>query len=148
MNLVRRFKNDWDPFDLITDLQSDLNRVFSRSLSRRVWDGDLNPAVDIREEADQYVFSADLPGMHKDDFKVTVENNTLTLQGERKQVKETKDKGYYLTERVYGSFCRSFNLPSEVQPEKIKASYKDGVLEVILPKSENARPKQITVDVK
>jgi HSP20 family protein len=93
---------------------------------------------------------ADLPGLKKEEFSISVEGSQLTLKGERKQEKESgnPEKGYYYSERTYGTFLRSFEFPTEIQAEKVKAAYKDGVLEVTLPKSENAKPKQINVEVK
>ncbi len=106
------------------------------------------PRVDIVEEKNAYRLHADLPGMSKDDIKVSVENGVLTLSGERKaEKKERKDDSYEYFERSYGSFTRSFNLPEHVDANAIKAGYHDGVLELELPKTEKALPKQIEVKV-
>jgi HSP20 family protein len=126
-----------------------LNRAFDLRFedadreSLGVW----NPPVDIIEGKDGLVLKAELPGMDKKDIEVRVENNVLTLQGERKRESETKEDGYYRCERAYGTFSRSFSLPTAVDTSKIGAEYKDGVLSVSLPKAEEAKPKQIDVKV-
>jgi len=106
------------------------------------------PAVDIAEHDDQYLVKVELPGVNKDEVKLTLENNILTIRGEKKQEKETKKENYHRVERSYGSFQRSFTLPAAVKADKIDASYKDGILTVALPKAEEAKPKQIEVKVK
>lgn len=152
MNLIKKpLQNHdvWDPFDLLTDLQTDLNRSFGRSLSKhRDWTNGFNPEVDIQETENDYRIHADLPGMKKEDFDIQVEGNLVTLRGERKDEKEEKKKGKWYSERFYGSFSRSIQLPTDVQLDQVKANYKDGVLDVVLPKSESAKPKQINVEVK
>jgi len=106
-----------------------------------------SPAVDIREREDAYLVEVELPGLTKDDVKITMENNILTIQGEKKHEKEEKRGDYHRTERVYGSFQRSFTLPSSVKNDKIEAQYKNGILTVSLPKVEEAKPKAIEVKV-
>jgi HSP20 family protein len=106
------------------------------------------PAVDIAEHDNEYSVKVELPGVNKDDVKLTFENNILTIRGEKKQEKETKKENYHRVERSYGSFQRSFTLPAAVKADKIDASYKDGILTVSLPKAEEAKPKQIEVKVK
>jgi HSP20 family protein len=106
------------------------------------------PAVDIAEHDDEYLVKVELPGVNKDEVKLTLENNILTIRGEKKQEKETKKENYHRVERSYGSFQRSFTLPAAVKSDKIDASYKDGILSVSLPKAEEAKPKQIEVKVK
>jgi HSP20 family protein len=106
-----------------------------------------SPAVDIREHEDAYLVEVELPGLTKDDVKITMENNILTIQGEKKHEKEEKRGDYHRTERVYGSFQRSFTLPSSVKNDKIEAQYKNGILTVTLPKVEEAKPKAIEVKV-
>lgn len=149
MELIRKNKDLWDPLDLITDLQSDLNRAFNRSLSRGGnWGSSFEPSVEIREDENHFVVHADVPGLEKKDIQVMVEGRSLILKGERKQEKESKTKGYHYSERFYGSFMRALELPTEIDAAKIKAAYQNGVLEVTLPKSENAKPKQIDIEVK
>jgi HSP20 family protein len=112
--------------------------------SQSVW----SPRVDIVEDKDAYRLHADLPGLAREDVKVTVENGVLTLSGERKAEKrEKKGEGYEYYERTYGSFSRSFRLPDNVDPAGVKASHKNGVLELTLPKREEAKPKAIEVKV-
>ena len=150
MNLIKRHFDPLDPFEMLTDLQSDLNHVFNRSLTNRHWAKAFDPNIEVKENADHFALHADLPGLKREDFTISVEGNSLTVKGERKQEKESNEpkKGYYYSERTYGSFSRSFEFPTEIQADKAKASYRDGVLEIVLPKSENAKPKQITVEVK
>jgi HSP20 family protein len=141
MNLTR-----WDPFRDLVALQDRVNRAFLDPLTRA---GDLAggwfPPVDIHEENDRVVLRAEVPGVNRDDIEVHVENGTITLRGEKKQEKEVDGDGAVRVERYYGSFSRSFVLPTTIDPEKIKATCKDGVLEVVLPKAEEARPKRIKV---
>jgi len=106
------------------------------------------PVVDIAEHDDDYVVKVELPGINKDDVKITLENNVLTIRGEKKQEKESKKENFHRIERSYGSFQRSFTLPMTVKNDKIDASYKDGILTIALPKAEEAKPKQIEVKVK
>jgi HSP20 family protein len=106
------------------------------------------PVVDIAEHDDQYVVKVELPGVNKEDVKITLESNILTIRGDKKQEKETKNENYHRIERSYGSFQRSFTLPTTVKNEKIDAVYKDGILSILLPKAEEAKPKRIEVKVK
>ncbi len=108
----------------------------------------LTPAVDIAEQEHAYVVKAELPGVSKDDVKITVESNILTIHGEKKQEETVKGDNYQRVERSYGSFQRSFKLPETVKTDMIDAIYKDGILTVTLPKAEEAKPKQIEVKVK
>ena len=105
------------------------------------------PALDVIEEKDQYVLKADLPGINKEDIKVSVENGVLTIEGERKSEVEHKDKHVHRVERSYGRFVRSLNLGTAVDNSKIRANYKDGVLMLHVPKSEAAKPKAIDIHV-
>jgi len=108
----------------------------------------LTPAVDVVENENDIQVKVELPGVSKDDVKITMQDNILTIRGEKKQEKETKNSEYHRVERSYGSFQRSFTLPTNVNHDKIDASYNDGVLKVTLPKAEEAKPKQIEVKVK
>jgi len=149
MDLVRyEPRSIWDPFTDLLDLRNEMNRLFDTFFGR----GEKNqrgwyPAVDIYEEKDRYIVKAELPGMKQEDIKLSIVNNTLTLRGERKAEHEHRRDGYHRVERAYGEFCRSFQLPAEVDADKIKAVYKDGILEVTIPKSEKAKPKEITIKV-
>jgi HSP20 family protein len=104
------------------------------------------PAVDIHETDDGFVIKAELPGVSKDDVSVDVHQNTLTLRGQRKHEAEVKQDKYHRVERSYGAFQRSFVLPTVVDQEKVQATFKDGVLELHLPKSETAKPKRIAIN--
>ena len=111
-------------------------------------EGHWSPAVDVTESPTEFAVKAELPGMKQEDIKVTLLDQNLTISGERKIEKEEKDKNYHRIERSYGSFQRSFHLPSRIDGAKIKAAYKDGILEVKLPKAVDAREKEIAVEVK
>ena len=147
MTLVR-----WDPFRELEDMSERLNRVFSRPSLRNSGKENLTvadwmPTVDISETDGEYLIKAELPEVKKEDVKVTVENGVLTLQGERRQEKEEKGKKFHRVERLYGSFVRSFSLPESVDESGVKAEYKEGVLNLHLPKSEKVKPKAIDVKV-
>lgn len=106
------------------------------------------PAVDVTEHENAYEVKVELPGVNKDDVKITMQDDILTIRGEKKQEKESKNSSYHRIERSYGSFQRSFTLPTSVKHDQIDASYKDGILTIALPKAEEAKPKQIEVKVK
>lgn len=146
----------WEPFRDMVGIQERMNRLFDeafrgtpRAGSEDDWalGGSWAPAVDIYEQGGDIVLKAELPGVDPKNADIRVENNTLTLRGERKLDNEIKRENYHRVERAYGTFSRSFTLPSVVDTDKIKAEYKDGVLLVTLPKREEAKPKQITVTV-
>jgi HSP20 family protein len=105
------------------------------------------PAVDLYEEKDDIVVKAELPGMEKDNIEVNLSGNRLTIKGEKKQEEEVKKEGYYRSERSYGSFLRTLELPTEVQTDKVKAAFKNGILEIHLPKTEEAKKKETKVNV-
>jgi len=140
----------WDPFRDLNLLQDRMNRLFDDA--GRGWRADepaatttWSPAVDIFETEGEIIVKAELPGMERKDISLHLENNVLSLRGERKFEKETKDENYHRIERSYGAFSRSFSIPATVDEEKIRAEYKDGVLNIVLPKKEQARPKQIKI---
>ena len=141
----------WDPFKDLMTLQDRMNRLFEDSIrGARESDGGLtsaawSPAVDIFETENEVILKAELPGVDQKSIDIHVENNTLTLRGERKLEKETKQENYHRIERAYGSFFRSFTLPGTIDQEKIHAGYQDGVLTVQMPKREETKPKQIKV---
>jgi HSP20 family protein len=143
----------WDPFRDLVTLQDRMNRLFEESV-RNVRPGDealssalWSPAVDIYETDEEVVVKAELPEVNQKDIDIQVENNTLTLRGERKFVKDVKRENFHRVERAYGAFSRSFTLPSTVDQEKIRADYKDGILKISMPKREETKPKQIKVQV-
>jgi HSP20 family protein len=140
----------WDPFSDMIQFRDEVGRWFDalekRSEGKRttVW----APDVDIKETDKDIQLRADLPGMKKEDIDISVDEDQLVIKGERKFEKEEKDKDFVRVERSYGSFYRSFNIGVPVKSDQIKASYKDGVLEVVLPKTEAKKPKKIEVEVK
>jgi HSP20 family protein len=142
----------WDPFRELEEVSDRLNRMFARPAVRAngketMIVADWTPTVDISETDGEYQIKAEIPDVRKEDVKVTLEDGVLTIQGERKQEKEEKGKKYHRIERSYGSFVRSFSLPDVIDEEKVKAEFKDGVLNLHLPKSEKAKPKAIEVKV-
>ena len=141
----------YDPFQEPADFsigfrsfQDAVSRMLSEPRSQRPW----TPAVDILETDNELIIKADLPDVDMKDIHVDIENGTLALKGERKFEQEEKDLGYHRMERSYGSFARYFSLPDTVEPDKVKADYKNGVLTVSLPKKEIAKPRSIKVQVR
>jgi HSP20 family protein len=142
----------WRPFRGMVSIQDEMNKLFDdffgRPLVRTEWtEGVWSPTVDVSEDKDNVIIKAEMPGVSKDDVRISVQDNVLTLKGEKKQEKEENDKNYHRIERSYGSFCRSFQLPTTVKTDKIKASYKGGVLSVTLPKTEEVKPKEIPIGI-
>ena len=142
-----------DPFRELASMQDRINRIFGDVYNRRSDDdlmlrGDWIPAVDIFEnEQGEIVMKAELPGLTKEDIDLRVENNTLTIRGERKRSQEIQEERYHRVERIYGAFTRSFSLPATVDATRVTADYRDGVLSVVLPVREEAKPRQIQVKV-
>jgi HSP20 family protein len=148
MNLIK-----WDPFRELDDVSSRLNRIFGRLPSRSTSDNEMlavadwMPSVDISETDAAYLIKGEIPGVNKEDVKVTIQDGMLTIQGERKQEKEEKNKKFHRVECSYGNFMRSFRVPDDADESGVKAEFKDGMLNVTLPKSEKAKPKSINVSV-
>ncbi len=145
MSIVR-----YDPFRDLRTLQEEVNRLFSTNLTRAFDDegigrGAWAPSVDIYENKDQIVLEAELPGMNQEDFDLSVENNIITLRGERKFEKTDEADNYHRVERSYGAFTRSFTLPQTVSAEGATAEYNSGVLRVTLPKREETKARRIQV---
>jgi HSP20 family protein len=132
------------------DIQEEMNRLFNTVRTRDSEGSDMvwGPSVDISESEDEIVVVAEVPGMKKEDIHITIQDNVLTLKGEKKREIEEKEENYHRLERSFGSFERSFSLPSIIQAGQVKAGYKDGVLTITLPKAEEAKPKQIDIAVK
>lgn len=146
MNSVTR----WDPFHNASTLQEQVNRLFESSVRGRSDQAALStwaPPVDIYETENELVLKADLPDVNERDLDVQVENNMLTIRGERKFDQQIKEDNYLRIERTYGSFSRSFSLPSTINSEAIKAEYKNGVLRIELPKRAESKPKQVKITV-
>lgn len=143
----------WDPFKDLEDMERRLSTWFGRPLRRRNGEqealtvAEWSPLVDIEESEKEYLIKAEIPEMKKEDVKIAVQDDVLSISGERKSEKEEKGKKYHRVERSYGSFLRSFTLPDDADGTKITAEYKDGVLRLHLPKSEQATPKAIEVKV-
>jgi HSP20 family protein len=144
----------WSPLKELEDMEKRLSTIFGRPLvsgngeskeaiSVTQW----SPLVDITEDDKEYLVKAEIPEMKKEDIKINVHDDVLTLSGERKYEKEDKGKKYHRVERAYGSFLRSFTLPEDADGSKISAEYKDGMLKLHLPKSEQAKKKAIEVKI-
>jgi HSP20 family protein len=147
MTLVR-----WAPFRDLLNIQDEMNRMFNNAFARFPEKGEGSamlwaPLVDIVETDDEITVVAEIPGMKKEDVKISIQDDVLTLKGEKKQEKESNQKNFQRVERSYGVFERSFSLPSSIQSDKVKASYKDGLLTIHLPKAEEAKPKEISISV-
>ena len=144
LNLIRRHPAEkWG----MMNLRDEVDRVF-RDFYNTDFDGGSRwmPSVDIAEDKDKFMLSAELPGVKKEDVKISLNNNTLTIEGEKKTDFEKKEDNSYRSERFYGKFSRSFTLSSEIEADKIEADFKDGILNVSLPKSEKVKPRQITIN--
>lgn len=148
MNLVK-----WDPFKELEDVSNRLNRIFRRPLARTESGNEMlamaewAPSADVTETDTAYLIKAEIPGVKKEDVKVTVQNGMLTMQGERKMEKEEKGKKFHRIERSYGCFSRSFQVPEDADENSVKAEFKDGMLNITLPKSEKAKSKSINISV-
>jgi HSP20 family protein len=142
MTLVR-----WDPLQELVSWSNRLNRTLNDPSSPRTEDafGAWAPPVDIFEKDQNLVIRAEVPGVNKNDIDIRIENGVLTLRGERKQETEFNEQNAYRLERIYGTFTRSFSLPTTVDAARISAVYKDGVLELTIPKLEAAKPKKIEI---
>jgi HSP20 family protein len=141
----------WTPYRDLMSVRDEMNRVMNEVFGRGANDesswfsGAWSPPVDIFETDEALVMKAELPGFSKDDISIELKDNSLVIKGERKREDEVKEGNYHRTERSYGAFQRSFLLPTTVDQEKVKASYKDGILELRLPKVQAAQPKRIAV---
>jgi len=141
----------WDPFRGVGDIQAEMNRLFDGFAGRpatmttgeRMW----LPAVDVRETKDDLVLSFDIPGVPEKDVHLTITGDLLTVRGERRFEQEASEGNYHQVERIYGRFERSIQLPMTVQADKVTAKYRDGVLEVKLPKAEEVKPREIKIDL-
>ena len=145
MSIVR-----YDPFRDLRTLQEEVNRLFTGNMARAFDDegiarGSWNPNVDIYENQDHIVLEAELPGMNREDFDLSVENNIITLRGERHFEKKDETDNYHRVERAYGTFTRSFTLPNTVSGEGASAEYRNGVLRVVLPKKEETKARRIEI---
>jgi len=147
---MRTTLSRFEPFRGATSLQDQFNRLFNEAFDRSTEEANLTiwaPAVDIYETEQELVIKADLPDIKPEELDIRVENNILTIRGERKFEKKVNEDNYLRVERTYGAFSRSFSLASTVNSEAIKADYNNGVLTLSIPKREEAKPKQIKVNV-
>jgi len=142
----------WDPFRELAELQDRINRIFEDRMTRtergepvstRAW----TPPVDIYEDEDQLVVRAELPGVKREDIDIQITDDTLVISGERKFEEGDGKRNYLRVERAYGPFHRTFSIGVPVRASRVKASYKDGILEVVIPKAEETRPKRVQVEV-
>ena len=140
----------WDPFRELSSLQNRVNSLFQdygRSGQDELTTGSFVPAVDVYEDEHKVTLKLEIPGVNQEDVDVQLENNTLTVRGERKFEKEEKEENFHRIERRYGSFVRSFTLPNTIDTENVQASYENGVLKIELSKRAEAKPKQIKVNI-
>lgn len=141
----------WDPFRDMVTLRGKMNRMFEDVFTGRTEEGkDLAtstwaPSVDIFETESELVLTAEVPGIEEKDIEIKIEDNTLTLKGERKFEKETKEENYHRIERSYGSFYRAFTLPNSIDPEKIQATHENGVLKITMPKRTELHPRKVKI---
>ncbi len=143
----------WEPAREVNTLQSEMNRLFNTFFDAPTTPGNGGsmrrwiPAMDLVETGDQYVLKADLPGLTEEDINIELENNVLTVSGERRSEQEQKGEGYFRVERAFGAFARSLTLPEGVDPEGVAASFDNGVLEVRIPKPEETKPRRVAISV-
>jgi HSP20 family protein len=154
MTLVR-----WNPARELMNIEKEFSKLFN-TFNRRLSIGSEGeerdeyenavwmPLTDISEDSDSYVINVDLPGVTKDDLKISYSDGQLTISGERKHEKETKEKTFHRVERTYGRYYRSFNIPKHIDTNKITAEFKDGQLNIVVPKTEESKPKEIDIKVK
>lgn len=142
----------WDPVRTLGEIEADMNRLFDgvlgRSLRPRTRDRIWVPAVDMYETRDELVVTAELPGVNEKEITLSLTGDVLTLKGERTRTAEVKEEEYRRTERYFGKFERNIPLPMPVQADKVKATYRDGLLEARLPKAEEVKPKEIKIEVR
>lgn len=142
-----------EPFQHLERMGSEMDRLWDSffedrpTVWSRDWTGDWLPSLDLAETKNEFVVKAEVPGMTAKDIDIALTEGVLSIRGEKKQEKEEKEENYHFVERSYGSFSRAIRLPGGVQSGKIKASYKDGVLKVTLPKSEEAKKKEVRIKV-
>jgi HSP20 family protein len=141
----------WKPFDELTSFRREMDRLWDRFFSERpaldMLEKGWEPTMDITETKSDLIVKAELPGIDPKEIDISLTGDTLTIKGEKQQEKEEKEENYYRIERSYGIFSRTIKLPVTVQNDKIKASYQHGVLKITLPKSEEAKQKQIKIKV-
>ncbi len=147
----------WSPLKELEDMRRDMDRLFEEFFTpaprRRRWSGKQDgggivvPGIDMYDRKNEIVINAELPGVNKEDIDLSITKDTVTLKGEVKKEEEIKEEDYYASERNYGAFARTIALPVEVDSEKAKASFKNGILELVIPKREESKPKEIKIEV-
>ena len=143
----------WRPRHDLSNIREEMNRLFDDFFTgwperrRGLLEGEWAPSIDVAETDEDIVITAELPGVDQKGVDITIVDDVLTLKGEKKEEKEVKEKNYHRIERSYGTFQRSISLPTGVKADKAKATYKDGVLQITVPKAEEAKPKQIKINV-
>lgn len=141
----------WRPFGELSSLRREMDRLWENFFGERpltrMWQREWAPSLDVSETRDNFVVKAEVPGIDAKDIDISLTGDVLTIKGEKRQEKEEKEEDYHLVERSYGSFSRSVRLPAEVESNKIKASYKNGILNITLPKSEKVKAKEVKIKV-
>ncbi len=141
----------WRPFGELSSLRREMDRLWENFFGERplgrIWEREWAPSLDMSETKDNYVVKAEVPGIDAKHIDISLTGDVLTIKGEKKQEKEEKEEDYHLVERSYGSFSRSVRIPAEVESNKIKASYKNGILAITLPKSEKVKAKEVKIKV-
>jgi len=145
----------WSPLKELEDMRRDMDRLFDEftkpARRRRIWpksEGLVIPSIDLYDRKTEIVIKIELPGVRREDIDLTITKDTLTLKGEIKKDDDVKEEDYYISERMIGSFSRTIALPFEVESEKAQAAMNNGLLEIVMPKREEARPKEIKIEVK
>ncbi|NIS61516.1 MAG: Hsp20 family protein [Proteobacteria bacterium] len=141
----------WRPFGELSSLRREMDRLWENFFGERpltrMWEREWTPSLDVSETKDNFVVKAEVPGIDAKDIDISLTGDVLTIKGEKRQEREEKEEDYHLVERSYGSFSRSVRLPAEVESSKIKASYKNGILNITLPKSEKVKAKEVKIKV-
>lgn len=141
----------WRPFTELSSLRREMDRLWENFFGERpltrIWEREWAPFLDMSETKDNFVVKAEVPGIDAKDIDISLTGDVLSIKGEKKQEKEEKEEDYHLIERNYGSFSRSVRLPAEVESGKIKASYKNGILSITLPKSEKVKAREVKIKV-
>jgi len=145
----------WSPLKELEDMRKDMDRLFDEftkpSRRRRIWpksEGLVNPSMDLYNRENDIVVRIELPGVKREDIDLTITKDTLIVKGEVKREEEVKEEDYFISERTYGNFSRTVQLPFDVENEKAQASMNNGVLEIVIPKREEAKPREIRIEVK
>jgi HSP20 family protein len=141
----------WRPFGELSSLRREMDRLWENFFGERplarMWEREWAPSLDMSESKDNFVVKAEVPGIDAKDIDISLTGDVLTIRGEKKQEKEEREEDYHLIERSHGSFSRSVRLPAEVESNKIRASYKNGILNITLPKSEKVKAKEVKIKV-